>query len=490
VVDLDAPPGDRWNHVVAAYKDQLPAVVAMADDILGTGMGATIATSAFATAANVGWVYYSEELAGIAKATGIPLGRVVLLQIAYEAFAACTSIVVDGPDGHPLHIRTMDWEMPELQPLTIEVDFIKGGVLVHRATTWAGYVGVLTGVRVQGFSVSVNYRRSLEGKEDCLVQCCWRVVVVVVIVVVLLLCIADCVTICCSIGTPGAQEGIKGILHNLKRGMAGHWPVSFLVREVLETEDNYHDAVKALQQSELMAPVYLTIAGVSPGEGCVLTRDREAAVVDGGSGTTGGITGGTNGGGVTEQLGNGTTVVVQTNMDIPLCDMDDTDDDWQDICASRVRRRFAKAALRGLGEGGGRITMDGAWLSWLSWLVFGVVIVVVVVVVVIVVVVVVVVDVVFLCCSVLFCGTNKLRWICIGVVTLILLFLVRVYTGTTAVLCCIVQICGNWSVLRHVKRTTPCIQRVWCRERVNWSHECTQRENKGLRAKKNSKGYK
>jgi hypothetical protein len=172
VVDLDAPPGDRWNHVVAAYKDQLPAVVAMADDILGTGMGATIATSAFATAANVGWVYYSEELAGIAKATGIPLGRVVLLQIAYEAFAACTSIVVDGPDGHPLHIRTMDWEMPELQPLTIEVDFIKGGVLVHRATTWAGYVGVLTGVRVQGFSVSVNYRRSLEGKEDCLVHCC------------------------------------------------------------------------------------------------------------------------------------------------------------------------------------------------------------------------------------------------------------------------------------------------------------------------------
>ena len=28
---------------------------------------------------------------------------------AYEAFAACTSIVVEGKDGDPLHIRTMDW---------------------------------------------------------------------------------------------------------------------------------------------------------------------------------------------------------------------------------------------------------------------------------------------------------------------------------------------------------------------------------------------
>ena len=306
VVDLDAPASERWNHVVADYKDKLSSVVTMTEDILGTGVGATIATSVFATAANVGWVHYSEELIGIAKATGIPLGKVVLLQIAYEAFAACTSIVVNGPDGYPLHIRTMDWEMEELQPLTIEVDFMKSGVLVHRATTWAGYVGVLTGLRANGFSVSVNYRRSLAG----------------------------------------AEEGVKGILHNLTRGFAGHWPVSFLLREVMESETTYEGAVAALQQSELMAPVYLTIAGVKKNEGCVLTRDREAA-----------------GGMISEQLCDGNDLgiddgnlsVVQTNMDIHLCDGNDSENDWQDICDSRVRRRFAKAALVG------EITMEDLW---------------------------------------------------------------------------------------------------------------------------------
>ena len=113
-----------------------------------------------------------------------------------------------------------------------------------------------------------------------------------VLLLLLLLCTADCFAICCPIGTTGAQGGIKGILHNLTRGLAGHWPVSFLVREVLETEDNYPDAVKALQQSELMAPVYLTIAGVSPGEGCVLTRDRKAVVDGSGVNDDGGINGG------------------------------------------------------------------------------------------------------------------------------------------------------------------------------------------------------
>lgn len=214
--------------------------------------------------------------------------------------------------------------------------------------------------------------------------------------------------------------------------------MSFLVREVLETEDNYPDAVKALQQSELMAPVYLTIAGVSPGEGCVLTRDRKA-VVDGSGGND---DGGINSGGITEQLGNGTTVVVQTNMDIPLCDKDNTDDDWQDICASRVRRRFAKAALHGLGEGGGSITMDGEWLSLSSLLLF--------------------------CVVLNICGTN------IEMASTVVLHLSFcswyscVYIHVHWYYCCIVQICGNWSVLRHAKLTTPCIQRVWCRERVNW----------------------
>ena len=39
VVDLDAPPSERWNEVIKDFADQLPGVVAMTEDILGSGCG-------------------------------------------------------------------------------------------------------------------------------------------------------------------------------------------------------------------------------------------------------------------------------------------------------------------------------------------------------------------------------------------------------------------------------------------------------------------
>lgn len=69
----------------------------------------------------------------------------------------------------------MDWGMEWLRPLTIEVDFRRGGETQYVATTWVGYVGILTGMffsmkrnmrskscllgmRPYGYSVSVNFR--------------------------------------------------------------------------------------------------------------------------------------------------------------------------------------------------------------------------------------------------------------------------------------------------------------------------------------------
>jgi hypothetical protein len=305
IVDLDSPADKRWNQIVNDYADHLPNVVSMTEDILGSGCGASLATTVFATAAKTGFVYYADELRGIAKASGVPLGKVVLLQIAYEAFAACTSIVVDGPNGYPLHIRTMDWDMPELQPLTIQVEFVSKGRVVYQATTWAGYVGVLTGIRNDGYSVSVNYRRTKEGSDNML----------------------------------------GGIIENLKRGAAGGWPVSFLVRECMETCSTFDEVVASLQQSELMAPVYLTVAGIKKGEGIAMARDRKS------------------GQSINVVLNDQNDVVVQANMDIWRSDSNDQNEenDWQDICESRYRRSFAKAALS---------TNNSSWTMFDLWCLF------------------------------------------------------------------------------------------------------------------------
>lgn len=41
----------------------------------------------------------------------------------------------------------MDWDMPELQAITIEVEFQRNYNTHFVATTWAGYVGILTGIK-------------------------------------------------------------------------------------------------------------------------------------------------------------------------------------------------------------------------------------------------------------------------------------------------------------------------------------------------------
>lgn len=67
---------------------------------------------------------------------------------------------------------------------------------------------------------------------------------------------------------------VKGVIKNLIKGLKNSWPISFLVREVLDRCDTYAQAVSSLKVSELMAPTYITVAGVNLGEGIVITRGR------------------------------------------------------------------------------------------------------------------------------------------------------------------------------------------------------------------------
>ena len=53
----------------------------------------------------------------------------------------------------------------------------------------------------------------------------------------------------------------EGYWANIKKTLSYAWPIGFLVREVLESVDNYDSAVSALALSKVIAPVYFTIAG-------------------------------------------------------------------------------------------------------------------------------------------------------------------------------------------------------------------------------------
>lgn len=84
-----------------------------------------------------------------------------MYNIFYEIFTVCTSIVSQDSNGHILHARNLDfglflgWETQNkswiiselLRPLTINVNFTRGGELQYITTGFAGFIGVFTGIK-------------------------------------------------------------------------------------------------------------------------------------------------------------------------------------------------------------------------------------------------------------------------------------------------------------------------------------------------------
>lgn len=101
------------------------------------------------------------SLKGISEITGSSMHLVVAYNTFLDILSGCVSGAVQAREGtapsRMLHFRGLDWYMPQLLPLLITVSYVRGGSVVARAVTYAGYVGCLTGVR-SGLSISLNYR--------------------------------------------------------------------------------------------------------------------------------------------------------------------------------------------------------------------------------------------------------------------------------------------------------------------------------------------
>ena len=106
------------------------------------------------------------ELKGISKATGVQIYLLVCFNVLLDLFMGCSSgdAVVKASDDQDcgskmVHFRTLDWGMPSLRRVIVHLDFVseKSGPVIASSVTYAGYFGVLTGVR-RDFSLSLNFR--------------------------------------------------------------------------------------------------------------------------------------------------------------------------------------------------------------------------------------------------------------------------------------------------------------------------------------------
>ncbi|KHJ96441.1 hypothetical protein OESDEN_03601 [Oesophagostomum dentatum] len=158
VIDLDAPPRERWNEVVHDHLKYMPEFVRVAQ-----GDKRHVITHPS--------LLVSTVFIGIANASGLALGHVVSMNILYDILAfdrkhvfklGCTSIVAQSEDGVIYHGRNLDYEMGDLlKNVTILVDFTQGKgserKIVYSGVTFALSSTLLTGQN-DAFSLSLNAR--------------------------------------------------------------------------------------------------------------------------------------------------------------------------------------------------------------------------------------------------------------------------------------------------------------------------------------------
>ena len=243
-VNLDDPPRERWKHVMAANREKADVTMSYLFSSLPETVHAEVdALVSNAEARLPAWA--REEMLGVADALNVTFGDVVIVNLFFEITPFCTSIMSQSAaTGKIYHARNMDFglAMPELsaslRDVAIDVEFWKENKLAFSATTFAGYVGVATGMRAEAFSITAN-EREMTGK----------------------------------IPVPNIFKSLINLVDVLMSTDA--YPVTWAVRELLEEEGKDFDgAVSVLGARKFATQMYLTVGGVTAGQGVVLTRGR------------------------------------------------------------------------------------------------------------------------------------------------------------------------------------------------------------------------
>ncbi|XP_066241232.1 N-acylethanolamine-hydrolyzing acid amidase [Saccopteryx leptura] len=231
-VSLDAAPELRWLPMLQHFD--LDFVRAAMAHILGNVPKWVHAVIRKAVRDLEGFLPqpFTDEIRGMCDALNLSLADCILVNLAYESTAFCTSIVAQDSRGHIYHGRNLDYPFGNfLRKLTVDVQFLKNGQIAFTGTTFVGYVGLWTGQRPHKFTVSGDERDRGWWWENV----------------------------------------IAAFLQK-------HSPISWLIRTTLSESENFEAAVNKLAKTPLIADVYYIVGGMSSREGVVITRSRSGPV--------------------------------------------------------------------------------------------------------------------------------------------------------------------------------------------------------------------
>lgn len=233
-IDLCLPERYRWSEVVlkeqASTRRLTKAGLQDLDDVTWLHRSPVL-NGIFALAYRVYGGLYYREIKSWARAMGVSTATATFLNCTYELCSlgehmgakimrpfGCTSGIKYVPGKGMVHVRSMDWPIAEIGKATRIFRFNENGrQFVSIGAT--GMVNVIQGMVPGGYSVTINWAPTNE--------------------------------------EPGFAYG-----------------PSFLLREVLSECNTYSQAVKALCNAPLAAPVFFSVCGVEKGEACIVERSR------------------------------------------------------------------------------------------------------------------------------------------------------------------------------------------------------------------------
>ena len=235
-LDFKRPPALLWHDVIQAEKS---AALALGDagwrslarkTAEHTPLHESLVHRLARLAAHpFSWLYrftggrHLPEIHAWAEGMGFPPERLLLLQCLYELShlgapgrnPGCSAGVVQLPGGRMAHVRSLDWDLPEIAGATRVFHCRTPRGHEAKIVGLVGQVGVLSAMVPGGYSVTINW-------------------------------------------APPASLPVF-LLGPL-----------FALREVVETCAKFHEAVNFLKARRFATSVFFTVCGTAPGEGCVV----------------------------------------------------------------------------------------------------------------------------------------------------------------------------------------------------------------------------
>ena len=218
IVNLDLPPNQRWSFLKAYTKEVDELIECYLNDFTGAEFifeGVEVYKKQFVSES------YVQEIESIAAISDFSVNEILVANLYYDIlklYFGCTAFATWN-GNEMLHARNLDWHTDDniLSTHSMIFDYQKNGKTVFKTIGWPGFVGALSGIKPQKFAITLNAVLSEDQSELAL-------------------------------------------------------PISFLLRDVLETCNSFEEAKVTLENTPIICDCLLLLSGIESNEKVVIER--------------------------------------------------------------------------------------------------------------------------------------------------------------------------------------------------------------------------